>query len=265
MPGLVAGVIPAKAGIQPSSIVLWGALRWDLAVWRMLPGKTGSMWQKWLTTCDSLGRMRDSDVRMALRHKLQCKHAHDRSTRIVEEMGIWSGAVRIDMAVINGQLAGFELKSDSDTLLRLPYQIEIYGKVFDRVTLVVGRKLYAEAIECIPHWWGCVLAEMKNDKVVLQPKRRARRNPGLDAHVLAQLLWKDEAVAILEKRGLAGGRRSKRAAEITDQLVENLSYRQLASHVRDALKARQKLGQLTAREFDVPIDAVANPTGRASR
>lgn len=208
--------------------------------------------------------MRDSDMRAALRKKLQCEHAHDPGTRIVEEMGVWSGAVRIDMAVINGELVGFELKSDSDTLLRLPYQTEIYGKVFDRVTLVVGRKHYKEAIERIPRWWGCVLASVCGDEVVLQPKRRARRNPTPDVHILAQLLWKDEAVAILEKVGLAKGWRSKRAAEIADLLVTTLTYSQLASHVRDALRARQKLGQLTPREFDVPIDAVAHPTRRAA-
>ena len=56
--------------------------------------------------------MRDIDVRRAVRKKLGEQYAHDPDTRIVEEMGIWSGTVRIDIAIINGELNGFELKSD---------------------------------------------------------------------------------------------------------------------------------------------------------
>jgi hypothetical protein len=48
--------------------------------------------------------MRDSDVRAAVRRKLREKYGHDPGTRIVEEMGFWSGSVRIDIAVINGEL-----------------------------------------------------------------------------------------------------------------------------------------------------------------
>ena len=55
-------------------------------------------------------------------------------------MGVWSGTVRIDVAVLNGEMCGYEIKSDRDTLERLPFQIEIYSKEFDKLTLVVGRR-----------------------------------------------------------------------------------------------------------------------------
>ena len=48
--------------------------------------------------------MRDRDVRAAVRQDLDARHGGDTETRIVEEMGIWSGTVRIDIAVINGEL-----------------------------------------------------------------------------------------------------------------------------------------------------------------
>ena len=69
--------------------------------------------------------MRDIDVRQAVKSYLKALHEDDPATRIVEEMGIWAGSVRIDIAVINGELSGFELKSDSDTLQRLPLQADI--------------------------------------------------------------------------------------------------------------------------------------------
>jgi hypothetical protein len=61
--------------------------------------------------------MRDRDVRAALLRRLSSDYADDADTRIVEEMGVWSGSVRIDVAVINGELSGYELKSDRDTLV----------------------------------------------------------------------------------------------------------------------------------------------------
>jgi hypothetical protein len=64
--------------------------------------------------------MRDSDVRGATKAWLSAEYACDQDTRIVEEMGVWSGSVRIDIAIINGHLSGYELKSDRDTLERLP-------------------------------------------------------------------------------------------------------------------------------------------------
>ena len=95
--------------------------------------------------------MRDHDIRAALRAKLSRDFAGDDNTCIVEEMGVWSGSVRIDMAVINGELSGFELKSDRDTLERLPFQADLYSRVFDRVSLVVGERHFQRAVDYVPY------------------------------------------------------------------------------------------------------------------
>jgi len=209
--------------------------------------------------------MRDADVRRAVKAHLEILHEGDTTTRVVEEMGVWSGTVRIDIAVINGELCGYELKSDSDTLDRLPYQIEMYGKVFDRVTLVVGGKHYKKAATLIPKWWGCLIADMNGDEVTLRSKRTARRNPAPDPFVLAQMLWKDEAVAILEKHNLARGWRAKPATEISLRLTSELSFRQLSDEVRTALKVREKLGQLAPGQLYMPVDGIAHPSSGTSR
>lgn len=210
-------------------------------------------------------RMRDSDVRGAVRDCLRAKYASDPSTRIVEEMGVWSGAVRVDIAVINGELLGYELKSNCDTLERLPRQVEIYGKVFDRMTLVVGDRHADKALRVVPPWWGCMVATMLGDEVGLRWKRKPRQNPDQDPAIFVQMLWKEEAVSILERYGLAKGWRSKRSSEIADRLLSEIPFNKLANDIRAALKVREKLGQLIAREFDVPVDAIAHPTSRTSR
>src|SRR4051812_41971247 len=121
--------------------------------------------------------MRDSDVRAAVLRRLNAEHAGDPNTRIVQEMGVWSGSVRIDVAVINGELCGVELKSDRDTLERLPGQAEIYSRVFDRVELVVGTRHAREARAMVPKWWTITLAHDGVDGVVLTPRRDGCENP----------------------------------------------------------------------------------------
>lgn len=207
--------------------------------------------------------MRDADVRKAVRAMLDIQHAGDCDTRIVEEMGVWSGTVRVDMAVINGRLCGYELKSNSDNLERLPRQIEIYGKVFDRMTLIVGDRHVDKAIENVPEWWGCMVATMRDgDPVELRWKRKPRANRTIDPAILVQMLWKQEAVAILEKYGLADGWRSRRSGEISNRLLSEIPLKKLSEEIRGALKARPKLGQLVSSEFDMAVDTIANPTGR---
>jgi hypothetical protein len=184
----------------------------------------------------------------------------DETTSIVEEMGLWSGSVRIDIAVINGKLSGFELKSDKDNLNRLPLQAEIYSKVFDAVTLVVGSKHAAQAWKHIPEWWGVMVATQSGSVVSLEPIREAKKNPSPDPYLVAQLLWKDEAIAVLDAHGSADGWRSKRVRAIHERLAHELPFEELAASVRVALKQRdQWLRQVMPSNLNVPIDAKLNP------
>ena len=61
-------------------------------------------------------KMRDVDVRQSLRRALSAEHAGDAGTLIIEELGLCQHDSRIDVAAVNGELNGFEIKSDSDTL-----------------------------------------------------------------------------------------------------------------------------------------------------
>lgn len=170
--------------------------------------------------------------------RLAKQHAGDDSTRVVQEMGVWNGAVRVDIAVINGELSGFELKSDSDNLLRLPQQADIYSRVFDRMTLVVGQKHAVKAVELIPAWWGIVVATQGKRSLTLKSIKRSRKNPAQDAMLVAQLLWRDEALSILEKYNLSKGVKSKAAHVLYERLVEKLTLNNLRDEVRQSLKNR---------------------------
>jgi len=75
---------------------------------------------------------RDSDIRRVLLADLSQLYSDKDHDLIVEEFGC--NSARIDIAVINGALHAFEIKSDSDSLDRLPSQIEAYQGVFEYIT-----------------------------------------------------------------------------------------------------------------------------------
>jgi hypothetical protein len=204
--------------------------------------------------------MRDGDVRAAIRAKLHAEHVDDTDTRIVEEMGIWSGSVRIDVAVINGEITGYELKSDRDTLERLPTQAELYGRVFDKICLVVGERHAAKARRSIPRWWGVIVAKATRNGVALQPAREAKPNPSRDPLMVARLLWREEALAVLEQKQLATGWKSKSAAQLHQRLADCLPMDDLSAAVRATLKKRDGwLRQPVCDEGQVAIDSNLDP------
>jgi len=182
--------------------------------------------------------LRDADIRPALRSSLLGKHADDPGTVIIEELGVCRGQVRVDLAVVNGAIHGYEIKSDRDSLRRLATQIAFYGKVVDRATLVVGERHLPTAVEMLPPWWGVVRVHETRRKQVFKKVRRGRKNPGRDARALVELLWLDDALALLEEREAARGVRGRPRRFVWDRVCEHFSLEEIASAVRARLKAR---------------------------
>lgn len=182
--------------------------------------------------------MRDADVRRVLRAEIDDAHHADPDTRIIEELALEHGTSRIDIAVINGEIHGYEIKSERDTLERLPRQIELYGLVMDRVTLVVGKRHFARAELSIPKWWGVKVAETVRGEVYLTPKREGQLNPTPDPFTIAMLLWREEALAELEARNADKGVRSKPRSAMYERLTQVLGLEELRYAVRTRLKSR---------------------------
>lgn len=182
--------------------------------------------------------LRDRDIRANLRAHLAADHAGDRETLLVDEMGILRGAARVDLAVINGAINGFEIKSEADRLDRLARQRDAYGAVLDTVTLVTCGRHLAAARGVIPSWWGIMVATRIDDGVMLRTARCARTNRGVQPAALASLLWRAEALELLERHGLVRGLRSCPNPVLWSALAEGLPLVALSAGVRAALKAR---------------------------
>src|SRR5689334_9253856 len=106
----------------------------------------------------SAAPLTDFLIRQNLMQRLQNRYLNDPATLILNEMGIRHGAVRADVVVINGRLHGYELKSDVDTLKRLPSQMQEYCAVFERMTLILAGKHLEKALDIVPEWWGIEVA-----------------------------------------------------------------------------------------------------------
>jgi len=182
--------------------------------------------------------MHDVDVRIAVRNRLEAIHCGHSDTLLVDELGL-RGQVRVDIAVINGSLSGFELKSASDNLRRLPVQARVYSEVLDFSTLVVAENHFAHSLEIVPEWWGIIVAHWENKQVVLKEERHALRNPRVDILAMVELLWRDEALQLLELHGKANGYRSKSRAILWKRLTETLDSEILADHIREIIRARK--------------------------
>ncbi len=183
----------------------------------------------------------DLIIRSALKVVLKKKHAKDRELRIIDELGVQHGSVRIDIAVINGIMHGYEIKSDRDTLARLPEQMTEFNTVFDQLTLVVGKQHLYQAIHIVPDWWGITIARMNSKgKVVFQTIREPEDNKEQDKVSIARLLWRDEALRILEEQNQAYGVRSKPREFVYQRLADVLEAEALKERVRKTLLVPRK-------------------------
>ena len=186
----------------------------------------------------------DKIIRKALRDLLLKELAgyrkQGRSAEIIEELGIQHGTARIDIALINGVMHGYEIKSDCDTLERLPEQVQEFNTVFDKLTIIVGKRHLYHAVHVVPDWWGITVAKFDNaNRLVLQLIREPEKNTCQVGVSIARLLWKNEALQILERRNRAAGLRSKPREVIYTRLADVLDIKTLKKTVSALLVSRE--------------------------
>jgi hypothetical protein len=176
--------------------------------------------------------MRDGDIRRELDALLRKRYAGDLNTLIRHEMGLCAGQRRIDVALLNGEISGYEIKSDEDTLFRLLGQADVYGRVLDRVTLVTTSRHQEKSMGLLPLWWGIIVARQERGRVTLETVREPDINNELDSFALAQLLWRDEALEELKTRGLSKGFSKKARHYVWLELAQAVSIEELRVLVR---------------------------------
>jgi hypothetical protein len=173
-------------------------------------------------------------VRLALKRSLAA--THDDGIEIVDEFWIPRSNERVDVALINGALKAFEIKTEQDSLKRLPRQVSAFGHLFEHCTAVLAERHLKQGMTIVPDWWG-VLRISTEDEISFKTIRRGDRNPDVNPEFLVRLLWRDEARMALANLGLPPPPTTDRAA-MWEALIEHVDTVQLGSIVRNALLQR---------------------------
>jgi hypothetical protein len=177
--------------------------------------------------------MRDADIRRVLRKSHLSKFIADKESKVVNELGVGNMDAIIDMAVINGSLHGFEIKSEYDTLNRLPRQLSAYCKTFDYLTIISAKKHLPHLLNLLPNWCGIIIVGNK-----LKEYRKPKKNIDTDNYSVAQLLWKNEAIEILNECGIHKGIKYKTKQVLWSLLANSLDKGTLSLKVREKIKIR---------------------------
>jgi hypothetical protein len=142
--------------------------------------------------------MNDREIRQSFHRKVLARQRSSPNTLVLDELGLMHGTCRADIAVVNGRLIGYEIKSNADSLDRLKTQVPAYDAIFDRVSVVVGERHRASIVRTVPKHWGIIVAKRGGRGAVrFEFRRHARQNQNVKPYTIAQLLWRSEAVEIV--------------------------------------------------------------------
>lgn len=185
-------------------------------------------------------KSKDCEIRLALHHKKLRSYRTAPDTIVVDELGLVHAKVRVDVAVINGCVHGYEIKSSEDTLDRLPVQLDLYAECLEKLTLVCAPRHLAKAEKLAPAWCGLVQADKgKRGAISFATIRRAVNNAHVDPVQLAHLLWRPEAVALLGRLKPEMKLEKMPRKELYKSLAEVMTVPQLTAAIRDSMRQRQ--------------------------
>lgn len=190
-------------------------------------------------------KINDYAIRAALYKKRFRNH---KDAIVVDELGLAHAKSRVDVAVINGCVHGYEIKSDRDTLSRLPRQIDIYRRTLQKLTIVAASRHAEKAAKQVPAWCGIIeAAQGPRGGISLHTLRSATKNPETDPIMLAHLLWRDEVVALLSRYDYAPKELRRPRRQLYEMLAEVLTTTEIAASIKSVMVERQ-----TWRDRQVP-------------
>ena len=178
-------------------------------------------------------------IRVALKKRYLRHYRGREDILVIDELGLAHARSRIDLVVFNGHLHGYEIKSNNDTLDRLPRQLNDYCSALQKLTLVVAPRHLETTLSMIPTWCG-LMEVIKGPRggVTLALRRRARMNPKLDPFMLAHLLWRPEAQELLLQRGASSLEVNAPRKQLYRALADKIPVRELAPAVKAAMASR---------------------------
>jgi hypothetical protein len=174
-------------------------------------------------TDDYPEKILDPQIREALFTYLEAETV---KIRVMDEFNL--GDSRADfLAVTDGILTGYEIKSDSDSYTRLKTQTRDYSRYCDYCYAVVGKSHQSGIVARVPDFWGVIIVEDEGG-IILRRLREAKLSPEVTFQNKLDLLWKNELANIRKKYGMP-----KYEGRSKGYMIRSLNY--IVSEARDTL------------------------------
>lgn len=182
----------------------------------------------------------DSDIRSAL-HRKRLRHFKSQpNTLVIDELGLAHARSRIDVAVINGCIHGYEIKSAKDSLDRLGSQIDIYCQALQKLTIVAASRHIEGVLAFVPDWCGVIEAEQgPRGGIAFNLIRSARSNPDTNPVTMAHLLWRPEVLRLLSNLGYEPNELRRPRKQLYEMLSEVLTLPEITAAIRTFMVQRQ--------------------------
>lgn len=182
----------------------------------------------------------DALIREAL-HKKILQHQHNcPQTIVLDELGLAHGKNRIDIAVINGDIHGYEIKSSKDNLSRFISQLDQYRKSLQKLTIVAAPNHIDEILNVSPDWCGVIKVEIgPRGGVKFKTIRRPSKNPSVDMVELAHLLWKKEAIELLQEYGMKSNLNNKNRKALYKEIANHAKMEELVAWIKNKFSKRE--------------------------
>ncbi|HBO1307400.1 sce7726 family protein [Pseudomonas aeruginosa] len=198
--------------------------------------------------------IREKDIKAALIDWLYNK-GQIQDAVIINEMVVANWSRRADIAVANGKLYAYEIKSSADTLKRLPGQVDLFSSHFDKVTVVAAAKFIPKILESYPSHIGVLEVTDEGGAAKIKQIRAGRLNETRNTAILADFLTKTDIHSLLKSEGISVPSTAARSTLV--QQISSLPSRSVKKYVLTRLKEKYKdtfeafsLARSTSNTFD---------------
>ena len=143
---------------------------------------------------------------------------------------------RLDVGRINGKSYAFEIKTELDSLTKLPKQLVDYSEVFEYVTVVAHESHYEKLLSSVPEHCGLRVYSLAKGKYRFNNFRKPLPSPLLSAKSQINCLSSRELAFVLKSFGYDKSLQTREERE--EAIYTHIPERRINAFVKKALKYR---------------------------
>ena len=183
----------------------------------------------------------DKEIRKAFHAKKLGAYHDCPDTMVIDELGVGHGKNRIDIAVVNGCIHGYEIKSSKDNLLRFPSQLEAYTQCFEKLSFIAAENHIDELLQKNPEWCGIILSKKgPRGGISFSTVKKSKKNPSVSITAMAHFLWRSEAIELLANLGADKNMLKGARLSLYSNLSNMITVPELSSRIKSLFMSREE-------------------------